>query len=207
MRNKIMLFLLTILVSCSKGSEIHKTKANQYVEVESVRKTQSNIVGKFTGHASRVGTHDFIVKTVMPSTIVKDTKIGDEVLISLPLVNSSMQLSKVSKISGNIVSLSLKNQIHDLSDQELEIQVPLHNASLYEIPFSSIYSPMGGETFVFVVESNSAIKKSVDVVQVVGNDKILVLAEGLNSKDKIISRGLDNLVEGDRVLSEDLHEF
>lgn len=207
MSNVYPIFLLMVLVSCSKGSETHKTRAHQYVEVESVHKTQSNIVGKFTGHASRVGTHDFIVKTVLPLSIVKETRIGDEIFISLPLVNSSLQLSKVSKISGNIVSLSLKNQIHDLSDQELEIQVPLHNASLYEIPFSSIYSPMGGDTFVFVVESNSAIKKPVDVVQVVGNDKILVLAQGLNSKDKIVSRGLDNLVEGDRVLSEDLHEF
>ena len=201
------LILLGMLSACADKVPSPKSGPLQYVEVERVVSLQKSQVGRFSGRAMKISNHDFLIEAFVPEQVVNGIRIGNEVSVMLPLVNMGMQKASVVKIGKDRVFIKLNQQIHDLSDQEIEIQLPLKNATMYEIPFSSIYSPMGGDAFVFTVETNFVSRKKVDVIQVVGNNKILVMASELNNGDQIVRRGLDNLVEGDKVVSEGTNEF
>jgi len=208
MRYRIwLLFPLAVLTACSEKVKMQKPRHTQYVEVEKVFKVQKTILGKFSGRATKIFNNDFIVEASVPLDVAKGVAIGSDVVVMLPLINMGAQKARVVKSEKESISVKLVNQIHDLSDQEIEIQLPLKNAHMYEVPFSSIYSPMGGEAFVFSVQTDSVSRKKVDVIQVVGENKILVMASELNQGDRIVRRGLDNLVDGDKVVSEDSNEF
>lgn len=208
MRCKIWLLLpLAVLTACTEKVKARKSKHTQYVEVEKVYRVQKTILGKFSGRALKLNNNDFIVEALVPLEVSKGIRVGSEVIVMLPLINMGAQKALMVGTEKKKISVKLVNQIHDLSDQEIEIQLPLKNVTMYEVPFSSIYSPMGGEAFVFTVEANSISRKKVDVIQVVGDNKILVMASGLSNGDRIVRRGLDNLTEGDKVVSEDSNEF
>lgn len=208
MRYRTWLLLpLAVLTACSEKVKTQKQRPTQYVEVEKVFRVQKTILGKFSGRASKLVNNDFIVEASVPMDVARGVAIGSDVIVMLPLINMGAQRARVVKSEKKSISVKLVNQIHDLSDQEIEIQLPLKNAQMYEVPFSSIYSPMGGEAFVFTVETNVVSRKKVDVVQVVGENKILVMASELSHGDRIVRRGLDNLVDGDKVVSEDSNEF
>ena len=206
MKRNFPLLILALLVSCSRQIEVTK-KTSHYVEVERVRTVKQGIVARFSARALKDGGNNYLIKTSLPEKVAKSLRLGTSLFVSLPLVNSSLQKGILKSISGNSANILLENQIHDLTDQELEVQIPINSAGLYEIPFSSVYSPMGKDVFVFTVESDLLVKNQVNVIQVVNNDKILVLSDGLDIRKKVVTRGLDNVVEGDKVLSEDLNEF
>lgn len=67
------------------------------------------------------------------------------------------------------------------------------------VPLTAIYAPIGGDEYVWVIDSNNVVeKRRVTLGELTGEDSVVVLG-GLKSGERVVSAGVYHLTNGERV--------
>ncbi len=136
---------------------------------------------------------------------LKFVKLGQDVQIEAP--GGITKTGKITKVLPALDPVTKKIRIKILipnKDQKLIsgmfTDVLFSDAQKESVgalvPFKSIIFETNG-TFVYVIENNKAVKKSVKLGQIVGSD--IEITDGLNQGDKVITKGAKLVNEGDLV--------
>lgn len=151
------------------------------------------------GDSTAIGaTSDYRVRVTLPRGTKTFAKIGQKVSVVLPILHHQKTQGVVEKIEAFQVEILLPRQVQELNGQEVRIEVPLEPDGIFWVPFASIYSPRGTKKQVFVVRNGRAEAVVVETIKLGLNSGIYVAAK-LNFNDKVVVKGLDNLIAGDSV--------
>jgi hypothetical protein len=79
------------------------------------------------------------------------------------------------------------------------VRLPVETKTVFEVPVAALFSPMGNQSFVFLVAGNRVEKVQVEILNSTKNGMVLLASEQIQEESQIVIRGLDNLVDGDSV--------
>jgi RND family efflux transporter MFP subunit len=136
---------------------------------------------------------------------LKFVKLGQDVQIEAP--GGITKTGKITKVLPALDPVTKKVQVKILiPNKDKKLISGMFTDVLFSdaqkdsvgalVPFKSIIFETNGR-FVYVIENNKAVKKSVKLGQIVGSD--IEITEGLNQGDKIITKGAKLVNEGDLV--------
>lgn len=204
MKIKSLLLAISIfslsLYGCSKEQKNQRPKT--LVETQSVKFVDENLSIKLVGHIlpnSQTSTAKsiFTIQIPLPDGVSPALKIGEQIEVRLPFVNSKKAMAEISKI-GPQLEARLPHQIHDLTGHRLDVIVPIKKNRLAILPFQSIYSPRGTTTEIFVLKNGRVSLTKVTPIQLVSEKELLVVAD-LEKAALVVTAGFENLINNDEV--------
>ena len=136
---------------------------------------------------------------------LKYVKLGQDVQIEAP--GGITKTGKITKVLPALDPVTKKVQVKILlPNKDRKLISGMFTDVLFSdaqkdsvgalVPFKSILFETNG-TFVYVIENNKAVKKSVKPGQIVGSE--IEITDGLNQGDKVITKGAKLINEGDLV--------
>lgn len=195
--------LVIIVASCGKKAPSLIAQAHR-VEVASPTPVSKTLRLPMSGlikqtSSARAGLRNFTIFINLPKNVTPKISALEKLEIELPLLAGATRRSEVISISGQQIQLALNNEIHDLAGQIARVRVPVSAQSIFEVSVAAIFSPMGHQSYVFSVKGDKVSQIEVDVLNSTEDGKLLLASSELNSSSRIVTRGLDNLIDGDLI--------
>ena len=201
----ILFSIVMGLCACRKlplktGPILHKIHA---IPVETVN---SVIPITLLGKVSRAGSFDapkaslstYIIDAVLPAGAQPAIVPGDRATVMLPILHNENVKATLTQAGERNLRFSLTGQVQALDGETVRVVVSLKPTSLYKVPFSSIYSPRGLNTQVFIFDGEKVELSDVTVIRVLENNSLLIVA-ALPAGTQVVTSGIDNLTPGDHV--------
>lgn len=195
--------LVIIVVSCGKKApssivQAHRVEVTSPIAVsKTLRLPMSGLIKQTS--SVRAGLRNFTIYISLPKNVTPKISTLEKLEIELPLLAGTTRLSTVITVGGQQIQLTLNNEIHDLAGQVARVRVPVSTHSIFEVPVAAIFSPMGHQSYVFSVKDEKVSQIEVDVLNSTEDGKLLLASSELNSSSRIVTRGLDNLIDGDLI--------
>lgn len=181
-----------------KAAQVHLVETVQPVFVASSMRLPLSGTIKETA-SNGTGLRNFIILITLPLNVKPNISLGSSFNVEVPLLAGSTRRALVTKVDGQKIEMVLKNEIHDLVGQVARVQIPVETKNIFEAPVSSIFSPMGDRSFIFIVDGDRARQMPVDVLNSTQGGKLLLASKQIQNSSSIVTRGLDNLIDGDLI--------
>lgn len=150
-----------------------------------------------------IGTgNEFRGHIALPQGMTRGLRRGEPVRIELPFVNGREATGYVRDLSDDGFSFTVQNDIHNLNRQQVRVGLSLGNLPVWGVRPSALFSPTGGDIYLLLVDKSGTIKKVGVRVMSIELPHMVVYGK-LEPDSRVVIRGLDNLLEGDRVLVEE----
>lgn len=143
-------------------------------------------------------TAEYQVTVPLPKGALADVTPGQRIPITLPIIRNQQTQGVVESLQLDKLILHLSQQVQELNGQNVRAEVPIKATGIFRLPFTAIYSPRGVTKQVFVVKQERAELMPVEVISLYNNHELLISA-GLSATDRVVTQGLDNLLNGDAV--------
>jgi RND family efflux transporter MFP subunit len=141
----------------------------------------------------------------VPDYEIKQWQLGDKVSLSLYDETREASVTRIhpatNQGTGTIsVEVTVANPSKDWHPGQLvQISRKINGEKGIFVPVQSVINRGESEPYVFVVVNNKAVKRSVTIGQIAGQD--LEITSGLQLGEKVVSRGAERLFNGDRVVT------
>jgi len=149
------------------------------------------------------GLHDYRLEAVLPEGLFSIPEKGRTLWVRLPIVHGNRVPATVEGVSTGHLELGLGGQVQALNGREVQVELPVRRDKVFILPFGCVLSPRGLDSYAFVVEQGRVLKVPVRVLDMAGDEAVLVAGPFTNGQ-RVVTEGLDNLLDGDavRVLGE-----
>jgi hypothetical protein len=142
------------------------------------------------------GRKDYRIDVVLPAGV--HPRLQDGVWVRLPIVRHARVKAAVQGLRDGRLELLLPDQVQELNGRGVQVELRIEAQGLHSLDFEALCSPRGLGAKVFAVREGLA--RSVDVTLLdLKDDGSAVVAGALRDDESVAVRGLENLLDGDRV--------
>jgi multidrug efflux pump subunit AcrA (membrane-fusion protein) len=80
------------------------------------------------------------------------------------------------------------------------VQIAESDSEAVAVPLTAIYAPVGGDDYVWVINSDNIVEKRCVVLGELTGEESIIVESGLKSGERVVSAGVYHLTNGERVV-------